>query len=262
MIVENWAFRINEFGRKSVTPDIWTSNQFNPFGKIYLPHGGEGYVGVGEHWVKFEPGKIYFIPPWTPLDLKCINKFDHSYIHLELLDQNAYSLLQLIGTVSSIVEKTASQETTNYFYKLVQLDYTNEQNALQVQGFLRLILANFINCHFHQGIAPQKRFQKLLEFIENNLSNGLQVKDLAKEVQLTEAHFSTSFKAQFRISPKKYLIERQISKSKFYLLTSKLSIKEIASLVGINDSLYLSRMFKKITGTSPRDYRKKFYKNN
>ena len=51
-----------------------------------------------------------------------------------------------------------------------------------------------------------------------------------------------------------YLVKTRIDESKFLLVNSSLKIKEIASEVGYEDSLYFSKVFKKITGVSPKEY--------
>ena len=51
-----------------------------------------------------------------------------------------------------------------------------------------------------------------------------------------------------------YLVKTRIDESKFLLANSSLKIKEVANEVGYEDSLYFSKVFKKITGVSPKEY--------
>lgn len=51
-----------------------------------------------------------------------------------------------------------------------------------------------------------------------------------------------------------YLVKTRIDESKFLLTNSSLKIKEVANEVGYEDSLYFSKVFKKITGVSPKEY--------
>ena len=56
-----------------------------------------------------------------------------------------------------------------------------------------------------------------------------------------------------------YLTELRISKSKELLCADELSVQDVAEQVGYRDLKYFSRLFKKLTGVSPSDY-KKLYK--
>ena len=62
------------------------------------------------------------------------------------------------------------------------------------------------------------------------------------------------FKEEKNISIKQYLTEKRISRAKQMLETENIPINVIASSVGIYDSLYFSRLFKKYTGFSPKIY--------
>ena len=62
------------------------------------------------------------------------------------------------------------------------------------------------------------------------------------------------FKTYYGLTPMDYLVKTRIDESKFLLTNSSLKIKEVANEVGYEDSLYFSKVFKKITGVSPKEY--------
>ena len=57
-------------------------------------------------------------------------------------------------------------------------------------------------------------------------------------------------------SPKEYLIGLRINYACELLDSTQLSIGEIAFKSGFNDSNYFTRQFRRVTGRSPRDYRR------
>lgn len=57
------------------------------------------------------------------------------------------------------------------------------------------------------------------------------------------------------LPPIEYQISKRISYSKDLLRYSRLSIKEISLVIGIENTAYFSRLFKKKVGISPSDYR-------
>jgi AraC-like DNA-binding protein len=78
---------------------------------------------------------------------------------------------------------------------------------------------------------------------------------MAQHAALSPGYFSILFKKHTGISPIHYLNKIRMDRAKELLRTSRISIKQIATLVGFSDSFYFSRVFGKETGMSPRDYR-------
>lgn len=79
---------------------------------------------------------------------------------------------------------------------------------------------------------------------------------LAKQINISNEYFLILYKKLFNISPLKDLYLKRMSVAKMLLLSTDLSINMIANSCGYTDSNYFSRIFKKFTGVSPRDFRK------
>ena len=73
---------------------------------------------------------------------------------------------------------------------------------------------------------------------------------------ISRNYLYTLFKREYGVSPKEYLMTLRIQKAKllFSDQSQPLSVSEVAYAVGFNDPLYFSRVFRKITGTSPSNY--------
>ena len=63
------------------------------------------------------------------------------------------------------------------------------------------------------------------------------------------------FKICYGLTPMDYLVNKRIDEAKVLLEDGSLKIKDIASVVGYEDSLYFSKVFKKFTGVSPKEYK-------
>jgi len=98
-----------------------------------------------------------------------------------------------------------------------------------------------------------------LEAIENlmrnNLHQDLNLDTLAHYSQLSKYHFAKKFKELTDTSPIQYFINMKMQKACFQLDNSLETIKTIAESLGYNDPYYFSRLFKKIIGMSPKQYR-------
>ena len=69
--------------------------------------------------------------------------------------------------------------------------------------------------------------------------------------------FIHNFKSIMKISPMQYIISLRIAMAKGYLENSAKNISEISNEVGYENALYFSRLFRKYTGMTPTEYRKK-----
>lgn len=94
-----------------------------------------------------------------------------------------------------------------------------------------------------------------IEFMQKNLHTTFTLNAIAKSANLSPSHFSALFKEQTGFAPIKYFNHIKIQKACQYLQFTELRIKEIAATLGIDDQYYFSRMFSKIMGVSPQDYK-------
>ncbi|MFV0402234.1 MAG: helix-turn-helix domain-containing protein [Oscillospiraceae bacterium] len=93
-------------------------------------------------------------------------------------------------------------------------------------------------------------------YIKRNLSKNISRGDVAEQVHLNEEYFSKLFRAQTGYTFKDYLIMEKMNLAKSLLRDSALSISIIASKVGYDNFSHFSKMFKKLAGLTPQEYRK------
>lgn len=106
-----------------------------------------------------------------------------------------------------------------------------------------------------QTIAPL-RLRRVFEFIEANLAADIGVADMAAIAAISQFHFSRAFSGASGSSPYAYLTARRIMRAKLLLKDPDLSIAAVAAASGFQTTGQFSRMFKRLTATSPRRYRR------
>lgn len=99
-----------------------------------------------------------------------------------------------------------------------------------------------------------------LAYIKDNYKNKITVGDIAQKVNLSESHLFLIFKKEMGVSPITYLNNYRLSVAADELLKTEKTIVEIADMVGIGDSVYFNKMFRKSYQMPPSKYRK-IYKN-
>lgn len=91
--------------------------------------------------------------------------------------------------------------------------------------------------------------------IEDNFHRRLDLTDMAKAVNLSPWRLAHLFKADVGISPLRYLTLIRLQKARHFLETGFLTVREIASAVGIPNASHFTRSFKAAYGSSPVQHR-------
>ena len=91
-----------------------------------------------------------------------------------------------------------------------------------------------------------------LSYIEQNINSELKVSELASLTYLSAGHFRKVFKDSTGLTPMEYINTLRVSKAVQHLKEGKCTVAEVAELVGISDPNYFTRLFKKVTGHTPK----------
>lgn len=103
------------------------------------------------------------------------------------------------------------------------------------------------------NLSPAVRVAK--KFIKNNYAKNIGLNDVAQVVNLSPVYFSVLFKKETNANFVDYLNRVRIDAAKEMLREIKYNISEIAGGCGFSDYRYFSKIFKKIVGITPSDYR-------
>lgn len=127
-------------------------------------------------------------------------------------------------------------------------------------GYANLCLGHFISLflfsekRIERNTEPDK-MAEAIDYLKRNIHRTLSVAEIAAEFNYSASHFSALFKSQTGMSPIEYFIQLKIHYACQLLDQNKLKVKEVALKIGYEDAFYFSRLFHKIMGTSPYEYR-------
>ena len=96
-----------------------------------------------------------------------------------------------------------------------------------------------------------------LDEINERYSELFGVEELAESLQFNKSYLIRRFKKETGLSPGKYLQDVRISRAKELLARPQHSLEAIAALSGFSCANYFCKVFKKITGETPTEYRNK-----
>ncbi|MEN9935576.1 MAG: hypothetical protein RLZZ387_2155 [Chloroflexota bacterium] len=114
--------------------------------------------------------------------------------------------------------------------------------------------------HERRAEAPSlQRAQEagLRHLLDQHIASGAPIRDLARQVHMSESHFSHRVKALLGVSPRAYVRERRIARAMELLASTPMSIEEIAGALGYDQPPSFFRAFKRATGQTPGDFRRR-----
>lgn len=106
----------------------------------------------------------------------------------------------------------------------------------------------------HETISD---IERAVHYFNENYSKPITIEQYAQEHLMSVNWFIHSFKEVMHVPPMQYIVSLRIAAAKGYLESSNKNITEISNIVGYENSLYFSRLFKKYTGMTPSEYKKK-----
>ena len=126
---------------------------------------------------------------------------------------------------------------------------------LALSLFYRLCF--LIDEHMTQAYRPpDARVKAAEEYLRLHFTEKDALACAVREASLSARRFGTLFKAQYGTTPGKYLTALRIAAAKKAIVSSELSVKQVAEACGFSDLYYFSKSFKKETGVSPTDFRR------
>ncbi len=168
-------------------------------------------------------------------------KIDLSCFHL----QNTFE-------ITSTVDRLVSISTENIAAKDVLADFTLKElliRLMQTQA-RKLILDSY---HKH---TSTNRFAFVVEFIKAHIHEEITIDKLSGLCCMSKPNFFRCFKREFGISPVDYIIHERIKAAKKLLKDLNITISQASYAVGINNLSYFFKLFKRVEGITPNEFRK------
>jgi AraC-like DNA-binding protein len=106
----------------------------------------------------------------------------------------------------------------------------------------------------HGGLSAGA-MRRIREYMEVHLGESIDLSMLAGVAGLSVHHFARQFKQSIGVTPHHYLTQKRVERAQEMLAKTDLSLAEIAYAAGFSDQSHLSRHFRHMLGTTPREFR-------
>ena len=254
-------------------------NVRSPFARLYFVTEGEAKVGIGTDYHSLTPGHLYFIPAFTEHSYVCESAFSHYYVHIYEEQQRGVSLLDEysfpfeaeasasdLGLIRRLCEINpflklpgSNPETYDNHPNLISTIRLNQQrpfsDKMESRGILYILMSRFFRQAAPKEEVKDSRIYQTLTYIRKHLDSRLDIGTLADKACMSRDHYIRVFKRETGETPNVYITKRRLERAELALVTSDLSIKDIAKTLGYDDCSYFNRVFKQSEGVSPQQYR-------
>jgi YesN/AraC family two-component response regulator len=141
--------------------------------------------------------------------------------------------------------------SSDFAIKIEQMSLLSEAPSLMQEMFVSY--CRLVRKHSIKRYSPV--VQKTVLLIDSDLSAPLTLSTLAAAQGLSEGYLATVFKKETEKTVSEYVREKRMKHAAHLLTTTRLQIQTIALHCGIMDVQYFSKLFKKHTGKTPKEYR-------
>lgn len=170
------------------------------------------------------------------------------------------------------------RQTVLRFINIIQEEYIRKQRKNQIQDMQELsemadgavasmnlekvceVMAEIIeSCMNFKTVETtdsiRNCIQEAVGYVEGHFQDNITLTSLAQMFHVESSYFSRMFRKETGKNLMVYLCEKRINKAIEYMKKSDRNLTEIAFMVGYDDYTYFNKVFKKVTGMSPREYR-------
>lgn len=153
-------------------------------------------------------------------------------------------------------------EYQNLFRAMInELHMYRESYAEMLEMYLRQIFIKIQRCfktytktdNFHAA----EEIEKAVSYFNEHYSEPINIDAYAENNHISTSGFIRNFRLYTGFTPMQYILSKRIYNAEALLQNTQYNITEISRIVGYDNPLYFSRLFKKIKGLSPSEYRKK-----
>lgn len=160
--------------------------------------------------------------------------------------------LQNTSEITATIDRLVNISTENFAAKDVIADFTLKElliRLMQTQA-RKLILDSY---HKHTNT---NRFAAAVQYIKTHIHEEITVDRLSNLCCMSRPNFFRCFKREFGISPVDFILHERIKAAKLLLLDSNVTISQACYAVGVNNLSYFFKLFKRIEGKTPAEFRK------
>ena len=208
------------------------------------------------HFLIFPPKVKHEIIRYTPGVIKLSMKFEIDDLMYKNAVSKSDSIYEFNQDISDSIKFIIKQVLKKNVFKIVIINRMLEIVYFALEYIMDIYMNNL------EDDAMDGRLMQAKEYILYNRHRFLNCSDVALYCQISKKQLNRIFKKYEGMTTSDFIQKQKIYDIKKYIRDSMLPFNEIAKRVGFNSASYFVKFFKKNTGMTPNEYRKKYRENN
>lgn len=263
------------FGYLGFSNNVGTQQQLDGFRELIRPMGYScseclvpaQYDHTAEHWQRFQAQLTTWISGWSPpVGVMVANDLLCRYLAEACRERNLAmpKSVALVGSGNEVLVDTAANPTLssvdfgfeNIGYRAAQLLDALMDGAPEPTEPVRLSPISLVTRQSSDAfVVDDVMVATALQFISDHLHEDIDVEQVADHVTTTRRTLSRRFHESLGMTIHDAITQRRLDRVKQQLVESNVVLKTIAKDCGFRDAIHLCKVFQRIEGTSPSNYR-------
>lgn len=155
------------------------------------------------------------------------------------------------------------RQGADFLYYMSEMQREMEQQQAHcndaAQSLLTLFLIKLLRYKPIAVVEPPAKANRecanIKRYIDTHYTENLTLDMLAEIAHLNKYYLAHAFAREYGMAPIRYLLERRIQESRYFLTNTDYSVSQISQILGFSSPSYFSQRFRQMQGASPTDYR-------
>jgi AraC-like DNA-binding protein len=255
------SLSVYNVGRQKCPPGYTWGPGIRDHYLIHYISSGSGIYETGGQLYRLKAGDVFLARPNTEICYRASEETPWTYEWVGFSGTDA----------AQILEQTDFSDSCLVLHGISygpllqkQLDRINDafgnsfQHAVQMTGELYLLLSILVQNAKRppaEKTTAAEHVRQAVDYISSRFSYAISVEDIASYVGISRSTLFRDFRKEEDLSPKEFLDQFRIQRAMLLLQHTQLPVSSVAASVGFEDPLYFSKVFKKIAGKTPSEYR-------
>ena len=197
--------------------------------------------------------------------INCANGYSHTSDNWKIawVHFNGKNLNNIFNKYLERDGKIAFNSLSNNYVKIIDSIYNIASSSSYLKDMsIYTELVNLLNTLMSETVYEDSNKNRkynidaIKQYIDNSYLSNISLDQISAQFYINKFYLTRVFKERYGTTINNYILERRITRSKELLRFSDDNIEDIAVACGIKDPNYFSRVFKKIEGVTPKEYRK------
>lgn len=219
---------------------------------------GHGHLEVAGHQFRVDAGDLLLLPSGTPHRYSSDEKQPWTVHWVHYAGPLAEAFRQHMdfgeGHLRNVGRDSRLMVDFSGLLTVRQTGFRTEA-LVHVSNRLRQLLAAVSLCREGRPSRDNLSLDVIHGYMQDHLGERITLQELANLTGLSPAHFATRYRKLTGVAPIQHFLHLKVEQACQLLDTTDLSLLAISNELGYDDSYYFSRLFKKVMGQSPRNYR-------